>query len=129
MADLGTQPGIVTKVTSTDVAIYWAPALAPLVVGYTFKAATGTYAIGTLVGERTSDNKGGKYVESAADGLDVAVGIILDQIDTTDGDQSASVLVGCALIEIANLTGADAGANYVTDLNGRRVLNNTVLVF
>ena len=128
MATLGSQPGIVTRVTSTDVAIYFEVPDAPLIVGVTVKTSTGTYAIGTLLGQYAADQKFGKYTDSGTVGMETAVGIILTEIDTADGDQQANMLVGSALVLVSELTGADASDNYVTDLNGRLILNDSVLV-
>jgi len=128
MSGIGSQPGIATDFTLTDVDIYFATPQAPLIVGVTLKSGVGAFAIGTLLGEYTADNKFGKFDASGSGGLETARGILLTQADTTDADQQAAMLVGGALVRVARLTGADVGGTYVVDLNGRLVLNDTVLV-
>jgi hypothetical protein len=68
---------------------------------------------GQVVGKITSGGKYAAYDNGAGDGTEVAAGILLDNVDATDGDVEAVVIVRDAEVNgecLTYLTGADETA-------------------
>ncbi len=102
-------------------------------VGFTFAQdadagpeSDGIVPAGTVVGVITASNKFAEYDDNLATGVEVAVGILLDEIDISEGDALANVALGGEFIE-SELTGLDANAK--TDLGGVSVDVGKTTVF
>jgi hypothetical protein len=64
---------------------------------------------GTVLGKITASGKYGPYSASATDGRQTAVGILMEDVDATNGDVGTNMLVHGIFIRSA-ITGLDATA-------------------
>ena len=64
-------------------------------------------ASGTVMGKVTSGGKYIAYVTDASDGSGVAAGILIEELDTTTSDSTATLIVRDAEVNEDELTGSD----------------------
>lgn len=74
----------------------------------TIAAAAPAMVSGTLLGRITASGKYTAYNNGAADGSEVARGVLYTSLDDTATDQSAVVIVRNAEVAAARLAGSDA---------------------
>ena len=89
-----------------------------IVNNITAKSGEGVLEKGTLLGLETATGKYVPYTDGEADGSEVAVGILADEVDTSVTDQLVAMYIRGAFV-LSKLTGYDAAA--LADLNGRRI--------
>jgi len=70
--------------------------------------------VGEVVGKITASGKYKDYDNGAADGSEVAAGILYNAVDATGADADGVIVARLAEVESAGLTGSDA--NGVADL-------------
>lgn len=71
-------------------------------------AAAGAMVPGTVVGKITASGKYVAYSNAAADGSEVAAGILYRAVDDAAADQDAVIIARHAEVSEAELTGLDA---------------------
>lgn len=81
---------------------------------------------GTVMGRVTATKKYVPYSDAAGDGSQVALGVLRQSVDTTDGDKLGNLVVS-GIIKDSKLVGRDAAAD--TDLNARRDTINDLYIF
>jgi len=88
--------------------------------GIIVKTTGAVVPMGTVMGRITSGGKYIAYLTGASDGSEVAVGVLLDEVDTAGGDVACRLAVGGTFYS-AKVVGMDAGA--IADLNSKVVTN------
>lgn len=76
----------------------------------TIAAAAGALSAGTVVGKITASGKFVAYNNAAADGSEVAAGVLYANVADSAADQKAVIYARQAEVITAALTGADAAA-------------------
>jgi hypothetical protein len=85
--------------------------------GVTVKTGQGVLAAGTVLGRETATKKYLAYDNANSPaGIGVARGVLMESVDTSDGDKLVNIIYGGTL-KLSKLTGLDSNA--ITDLNGR----------
>jgi hypothetical protein len=74
----------------------------------TIAAAAGALAAGTVVGKITASGKYVAYSNAAADGSEVAAGVLYRAVPDAAADQGAVIIARSAEVVGAELTGLDA---------------------
>lgn len=74
----------------------------------TIAAAAGAMVDGTVLGKITASGKYVAYAAGAADGTEVAAGILIGNVADTAADQNAVAIVRDAEVVTTSLTGDDA---------------------
>lgn len=88
--------------------------------GVIMAAGQGVVLAGTILAQKTSDNKYYVYNNAANDGREVARGVLRDSVNTAYGDQQVNLVIA-GILKSNMLSGLNADA--ITDLNAR---NDTV---
>jgi len=90
-----------------------------LIVPVTFDVSVcGDLSAGTVIAQLSASGLYAEYDDTQTDGRETAVGILLQDIDSSKGDQPYLIAFGGTFYK-ANLTGLDANA--ITDLGGKTV--------
>ncbi len=81
--------------------------------GVTLGKNQGVLAAGTVIGQKTADKKYYAYSNAAADGTQVARGVLRRAVDTANADQLSNMVIQ-GILKLSLIVGADAAA--LTDL-------------
>ena len=82
---------------------------------------------GTVVARETATKKIVAYSDAGSGGAEIAIGILMESQDATDGDLLCNIVLGKAVMKLSKLTGLDA--NGIADLNGRSHTARDVFIF
>lgn len=88
--------------------------------GVTLLSGQGILPAGTVLARQTSTKKYVLYDNGGSGGAEIAVGILAERTDTTDGDCAGNMIIG-GILKYSHLSGLDSAG--ITDLNGRTDTN------